>query len=83
MKVAGVRELRQGHEVVPGERDRVLDVAVNFQAPVVEIDVGMDAEIEDGEIVNLALAGRERSSERIVRGSLPAILRAQRSLRAM
>jgi len=34
-------------------------VAVNFQAPVVEIDVGMDAEIEDGEIVNLALAGRE------------------------
>ena len=59
VEVAGVRELRQRHELRPVQRQRVLDHAVNLQLPLVERHLGLDAEIKRREICHQALARRQ------------------------
>src|SRR5207248_11327181 len=59
VKVAHVGKLRQSQELLPIQRDRVLDEAVDFQLPFAEWDLRLKAEVEHGKIVHLPLAGRE------------------------
>ncbi len=58
MEVAHVPELGQGVELVPTEGDRVFDLAVNLELPLVEGHFGMDAEVQHGPVLDEFLAGR-------------------------
>jgi len=83
VEVAGVGKLREGEELGPGEGDGIFDEAGDFEFPFVERDFRADAEVEDGKLWTRRWPGGRRLVERTADFSLPAILRAQRSLAAM
>lgn len=59
MKVAYIFELGQGHEFFPRQRNGILNMAVDFQTPLLEWNVWMNAQVKNGKVVNLALTGRK------------------------
>src|ERR1051325_6209596 len=46
MKVAHIFELRQGQKLLPSQSDRVLDFAMDLQFPLIERNLGPNAEIK-------------------------------------
>ena len=59
MKIANVFELRESHELLPVQRDRLLNLAVDLQLPLVERDIGTNPQVEHGEVVDLPLPRRQ------------------------
>ena len=59
VKVADVVGLRQREELVPRQRERILDQAADLELPGLEIDVRLLAEIEHRPVLDLVLADRQ------------------------
>ena len=59
MKIAGVLELLQQHELIPIERNRIFHQTVNLKLPLIARDLGMDAHVQHGKIIHLSLAQRQ------------------------
>jgi hypothetical protein len=59
VEIGDVLELREGVELLPGKRFRVLDQATDLEAPIGESDFRFDPEIEDGKALGEMLARRE------------------------
>jgi acetyltransferase-like isoleucine patch superfamily enzyme len=55
MKVADIFKLRESEKLLPVERHRVFDFAVDSKLPFVQRNIGPDAEVEHGKIMNLPL----------------------------
>jgi hypothetical protein len=56
VEIADVVDLRQAHELFPGEREPLFHIACYFEAPTGERDVRLLTEIENGPVVHLVLA---------------------------
>src|SRR5262249_48331758 len=54
-KVADVVDLREREEVVPLQREGMLDEAADLERPLVERNVGLLAEVEHGPVLDLML----------------------------
>src|SRR5262249_25121679 len=59
VEVADVVNLRQCHEGVPVERQRMFDQSADFQLPLLEVDIRLLAEVEHRPVLQLVLADRE------------------------
>jgi len=59
MKITDILKLRQREELAPIQSDRIFHLPMNFQLPLVQRQVGLNAQIKNGEIMNAALAGRK------------------------
>jgi hypothetical protein len=59
MEVADVFELRERQELLPVQRDRIFDAALNLEVPLIEFDVGAHSKIQNREIVNAVLPRRQ------------------------
>jgi hypothetical protein len=59
VEIGHVLELREGIEVLPGKRFRVLDQSTDLEAPIGQSDFRFDPEIEDGKALGEMLARRE------------------------
>ncbi len=57
--VGRVVDLRLTHEFVPAPRERIFDLAGDGEPPVRFGNVGLDAEIEDGPVLDKTLPGRQ------------------------
>src|SRR6185312_7801458 len=72
VEVAGVFDLGQRQELVPGEGERVLALAADLQPPVLQIHRRLFAEVEHGPVLHLVLSdGKLRHAFAVARsGSL-------------
>jgi hypothetical protein len=59
MKIALILKLRQSQELFPSQLHWIVYVTMDFQAPFGQRDRRPDAKVEDREVMDLALAGRE------------------------
>ena len=59
VKVADVVGLRQREELIPRQRERILDQSADLELPGLEIDLRLFAEIEHGPVLDLVLADRQ------------------------
>ena len=59
VEIGDVLELREGVELLPGKRFRVLDQATDFEAPVGDSDFRFDSKIENGKALSKMLTWRE------------------------
>src|SRR5204862_2397855 len=59
VEIGDVLELREGVELLPGKRFRVLDQATDLEVPIGESDSRFDPEIEDGKALGEMLARRK------------------------
>ena len=59
VKVADVVGLRQREEIIPGQGEWILNQSTDLEFPGLEIDLRLFAEIKDGPVLDLVLAGRQ------------------------